>query len=209
MNYNIKDINELRRNIIDELIKEKTKVEDIIINKVNLDSTNNLEIIKSVLCNSEEEILNNKDNRIYTDRIDLYKKYIDLDIHYNIPLNELEVTNLMEEKCVLSEIMDLNNINKNVSGSYHLNVTNSYTVYYLYKLGYKSICLSIELNDKEIELITNKVKVPLEIVNYPIEVMTIKSNILNIEKDKIYKLVSNKNEFEVSFDGKLTHIIYK
>jgi len=32
---------------------------------------------------------------------------------------------------------------------------------------------------------------------------------LNIEKDKIYKLVSNKNEFEVSFDGKLTHIIYK
>ena len=206
---NIKDINELRRNIIDELIKEKTKVEDIIINKVNLDSTNNLEIIKSVLCNSEEEILNNKDNRIYTDKIDLYKKYIDLDIHYNIPLNELEVTNLMEEKCVLSEIMDLNNINKNVSGSYHLNVTNSYTVYYLYKLGYKSICLSIELNDKEIELITNKVKVPLEIVNYPIEVMTIKSNILNIEKDKIYKLVSNKNEFEVSFDGKLTHIIYK
>jgi len=206
---NIKDINELRRNIIDELIKEKTKVEDIIINKVNLDSTNNLEIIKSVLCNSEEEILNNKESRIYTDRIDLYKKYIDLDIHYNIPLNELEVTNLMEEKCVLSEIMDLNNINKNVSGSYHLNVTNSYTVYYLYKLGYKSICLSIELNDKEIELITNKVKVPLEIVNYPIEVMTIKSNILNIEKDKIYKLVSNKNEFEVSFDGKLTHIIYK
>ena len=206
---NIKDINELRRNIIDELIKEKTKLNEMVINEVNFDSTNNFKIIKSVLCNSDEEVLYNKDNRIYTDKLDLYNKYKELNIHYNVPLNELEITNLLEDKCVLSEMMDLNGIDKNVSGSYHLNVTNSYTVYYLYKLGYKSICLSIELDDKEVELITNKVKVPIEIVNYPIEAMTIKSNILNIQKDKIYKLSSNKNEFEVSFDGKLTHIIYK
>lgn len=206
---NIKDINELRRNILDKLIEEKTKLDDIKINEVKLDSYNNLKIFKSVLCNTEEEILNNIDNRIYTDNIDLYNKYKNYDIHYNIPLNELEISPLLEDKCVLNEIMDLNTINKNVSGGYHLNVTNSYTVYYLYKLGYKSICLSIELNDHEIELISNRIKVPMEIVNYPIEAMTIKSNILNLDKDKVYRLVSNKNEFEVSFDGKLTHIIYK
>jgi len=204
---NIKDINELRRNIIDKLIEEKTKLKDIKVNEVKLDSFDNLKIFKSVLCNTEEDILNNIDNRIYTDNKDLYNKYKDYNIYYNLPLNELNIT--LEDKCVLSEIIDLNNTNKEVCGSYHLNVTNSYTVYYLYKLGYKSICLSIELNDREIELITNKVKVPIEIVNYPIEAMTIKSNILNLNKDKVYRLVSNKNEFEVNFDGKLTHIIYK
>ena len=205
---NIKDINELRRNIIEELIKLKTKKNDIRINEVKLDSFDDLKIMKSILCNSEEDIIKNKDSRIYTDNLDLYKKYSNYDIHYNIPLNELELVSKLEDNSIISEIIDLTNVDKNVGGSYHLNVTNSYTAYYLYKLGYKSVCLSIELNESEIDKITNKVKIPYEIVNYPIEAMTIKSNILNLDKNERYRLVSNKNEFEVSFDGKLTHIMY-
>ena len=36
-------------------------------------------------------------------------------------------------------------------GNYTLNVTNIYTAYYLKKLGLNNICLSVELNEYEID----------------------------------------------------------
>ena len=198
----IKEINELRRNIIDKLIEEKTKVKDIIINDVELEKTDNLSVNDIVLCNSKEDIIKNKGKVICTDNIELYKEF--KDIYYNIPLNLLNIK--LEDKCVLSEITSIDK-NKDVISSYHNNVTNSYTAYYLYKLGYKAITLSIELDEQEIDLIKEKVKIPYLIYKSNIEVMTIKDNILNLENNKKYKLVSGNNKFNVYYDGRLTHVL--
>ena len=198
----VKEINELRRNIIDKLIEEKTKVKDIIINDVELEKTDNLSVNDIVLCNSKEDIIKNKGKVICTDNIELYKEF--KDIYYNIPLNLLNIK--LEDKCVLSEITSIDK-NKDVISSYHNNVTNSYTAYYLYKLGYKAITLSIELDEQEIDLIKEKVKIPYLIYKSNIEVMTIKDNILNLENNKKYKLVSENNKFNVYYDGRLTHVL--
>ena len=198
----VKEINELRRNIIDKLIEEKTKVKDIIINDVELEKTDNLSVNDIVLCNSKEDIIKNKGKVICTDNIELYKEF--KDIYYNIPLNLLNIK--LEDKCVLSEITSIDK-NKDVISSYHNNVTNSYTAYYLYKLGYKAITLSIELDEQEIDLIKEKVKIPYLIYKSNIEVMTIKDNILNLENNKKYKLVSGNNKFNVYYDGRLTHVL--
>ena len=37
--------------------------------------------------------------------------------------------------------------------------------------------------------------------------MTIKDNILNLENNKKYKLVSGNNKFNVYYDDRLTHVL--
>ena len=138
------------------------------------------------------------------------KDIIDLDKYEMIERNPFYLKDVLKDKSIVSNLF---RPNTDVIASYHLNVFNSYTAYYLYKLGYKAITLSVELNNIElkdlIESIRNKFgNIPLIIKTKGyVEVMLIKGNILNIDKDTPYTLVNVKNDkFKTYFDGRCTHI---
>ena len=204
---NIKDINELRRNAVSDLmqLRKKSKYEPVI-KEVILEPISGVNKYKEAI-NMVDKIVDGA--RMDTSDLDIYNKYKDNpNVYYVVPLNTLEISKHLQERNVLSEIIDCTSIH--AIGSYHLNVYNSYTAYYLYKLGYKSICLSIELNEYEKQQIIDKLDIPFEVNYGEYEVMMIKGNILNIKENEEYELVNqNKVSFKALYDGVLTHIKYK
>ncbi len=138
------------------------------------------------------------------------KEVIDLDSYGEVERNFFYLKDILKNKSIVSNLF---RPTTNIISSYHLNVYNSYTAYYLYKLGYKAITLSVELNSLELKNLIESIRqkhgnIPLIIKTKGyIEVMLIKGNILNIDKDTSYSLVNVKNDkFKTYFDGKCTHI---
>lgn len=138
------------------------------------------------------------------------KEIIDLESYQEVERNPFYLKDVLKDKSIVSNLF---RPTTNVIASYHLNAFNSYTAYYLYKLGYKAVTLSVELSTLElkslIESIRNKfgnIPIIIKTEGY-VEVMLIKDNILNIDKDTPYTLVNVKNDkFKVYFDGRCTHI---
>ena len=138
------------------------------------------------------------------------KEVIDLDNYREIDRNPFYLKDSLKDKSIVSNLF---RPTTNVIASYHLNVFNSYTAYYLYKLGYKAITLSVEINSLELKNLIESIRkkygnIPIVIKTKGyVEVMLIKGNILNIDKDTPYTLVNVKNDkFKVYFDGCCTHI---
>ena len=138
------------------------------------------------------------------------KEVIDLDNYREIDRNPFYLKDSLKDKSIVSNLF---RPTTNVIASYHLNVFNSYTAYYLYKLGYKAITLSVELNSLELKDLIKSIRkrfgnIPLIIKTKGyVEVMLIKGNVLNIDKDTPYTLVNVKNDkFKTYFDGCCTHI---
>ena len=135
---------------------------------------------------------------------------IDLDSYIEVERNPFYIKDVLKDKSIVSNLF---RPTTDVIASYHLNVFNSYTVYYLYKLGYKGITLSVEFNSLELKDLIESIRkrfgnIPLIIKTKGyVEVMFIKGNILNIDKDTSYTLVNVKNDkFKTYFDGRCTHI---
>ena len=148
-------------------------------------------------------------NEVTFDKINT-KETIDLDSYQEVERNPFNIKEVLNDKSIVS---NLYRPTTDVIASYHLNVFNSYTVYYLYKLGYKAVTLSVELNSLELKDLIKSIRkrfgnIPLIIKTKGyVEVMLIKGNILNIDKDTPYTLVNVKNDkFKTYFDGCCTHI---
>ncbi len=138
------------------------------------------------------------------------KEVIDLDNYREIDRNPFYLKDSLKDKSIVSNLF---RPTTNVIASYHLNVFNSYTAYYLYKLGYKAVTLSVELNSLELKDLIKSIRkrfgnIPLIIKTKGyVEVMLIKGNVLNINKDTPYTLINVKNDkFKTYFDGCCTHI---
>ena len=138
------------------------------------------------------------------------KEVINLDGYWEVERNPFYLNDVLKDKSIVSNLFKPTT---DVIASYHLNVFNSYTTYYLYKLGYKAITLSVELNSLELKDLIESIRkkfgnIPIIIKTKGfVEVMIIKGNILNIDKDNYYTLVNIKNDkFKVYFDGRCTHI---
>ena len=138
------------------------------------------------------------------------KEIIDLDNYKEIDRNPFYLKDVLKDKSIVSNLF---RPTIDVIASYHLNVFNSYTAYYLYKLGYKAITLSVELNNIELKDLIESIRkrfgnIPLIVKTEGyVEVMLIKGNILNINKDTPYTLVNVRNDkFKTYFDGRGTHI---
>ena len=138
------------------------------------------------------------------------KEVINLDGYWEVERNPFYLNDVLKDKSIVSNLF---RPTTDVIASYHLNVFNSYTAYYLYKLGYKAITLSVELNSLELKDLIESIRkkfgnIPIIIKTKGfVEVMIIKGNILNIDKDNYYTLVNIKNDkFKVYFDGRCTHI---
>lgn len=135
---------------------------------------------------------------------------IELDNYGEVERNPFYIKNVLKDKGIVSNLL---RPTTDVIASYHLNAFNSYTAYYLYKLGYKAITLSVELNNIELKGLIESIRkgfgnIPLIIkTKGHVEVMLIKGNILNMDKDTPYTLVNVKNDkFTTYFDGCCTHI---
>ena len=148
-------------------------------------------------------------NKVTFDKINT-KEIIDLEDYQEVERNPFNIKDVLKDKSIVS---NLYKPTTNVVASYHLNVFNSYTAYYLYKLGYKAVTLSVELNNVELKDLIESIRkkhgnIPLVVKTKGyVEVMIIKGNILNIDKDTSYTLVNVKNDkFKTYFDGRCTHI---
>ncbi len=217
----IKELNELRRQLTNELtqIRMNSKKE-VIINNVVLNTINTKKetSLRALVYNEKQLEICNKLSieRIYVATEELYNKYrLQKNIYYKLPrcksnpLDSLKGTNLV------SDYFDFS-LRDDLIGDYGLNVTNIFTAFYLYKLGLKTITLSVEMTEEEIigfiknYTTTFKVEPNIEILGYGyIENMLIKGNLLNIkENDFNYKLEDHqKRSFKVYYDGVNTHIL--
>lgn len=138
----------------------------------------------------------------------------DIDINNYKSIDECQF-DIKERKGIIHEIID--GREKDFIAASSCNITNSYTAYFLSYYGYKGAFLSTELTDYELNYLVSNIKKKTSIKlfvenNINNKVMTIKGNILNIDKSNDYYLVDPKNrKFKVIYDGRLTNIysLYK
>lgn len=217
----IKEINDIRRSLVEKLIYErtlvrnKTIVREVTYTKNNITPTN--KIVASVM--SEEQLkacLKMNISRIYVKDKNLFEKYKEhQSIYYELPRCEFSIQKNLESKTLVSDYFDFKK-GKQLIGSYGLNVFNIYTAHYLYKHGLRTIAISPELSQEEvISFIKDYYE---KFKNYPdieylvygkVENMIIKGNILSLEEnDYNYKLIDNKNRsFPTYYSYGKTHIL--
>lgn len=133
----------------------------------------------------------------------------DIDINNYKSIDECQF-DIKDRKGIIHEIID--GREKDFIAASSCNITNSYTAYFLSYYGYKGVFLSTELTDYELNYLVSNIKKKTSIKlfvenNINNKVMTIKGNILNIDKSNDYYLVDPKNrKFQVIYDGRLTNI---
>ena len=132
-------------------------------------------------------------------------------VYFGVKRCSFDLKQTLKEKNLLS---DYGMFSTNVYGNYPLNVTNIYTAYYLQKIGYLGITLSVELTDYEIKQFFYLYQTvfhnsfPFEVFSYGrVENMIIKGNILSLKKGNYYLEDDKKRCFPVYYDGTLTHIL--
>ena len=145
---NIKDINELRRNVIDELNRKRLEIKPYVEGIYSIDvpdfkkeSNINYKVSNIEVYNKLKDYHN-----VYVDDLDLYNK-IDNSI-YILPRVLCEYDHY--DRVEVSELGGLNQY-KNVSTSPYMNAVNSYTVAFLHSLGASMVTLSYEMDYDRVE----------------------------------------------------------
>jgi len=215
----IKELNELRRKAVSELIEKRSYSKKEVVKKnvtfkeLNVCSGNYL------VCSirNEEQLktcLELGIKRIYVNDLDLYKKYSDNEsIYYMLNRNVFSIEDKLLKRNIISEYLDFSN--KNLIGNYTLNVYNIYTAYYLLENGLLNIPVSVELNSNEVVNLYNnfiekfKFIPPLEVLSYGrVENMIIKGNILSLDSNYNYDLLDKRKRcFKAYYSNGLTHIL--
>jgi putative protease len=187
----IKEINELRRSIINELIEKRRNINyDHPINDLTQD---NINIIKTktinILVRNEDQLKAAIDmhmDNIYVVDASLYYKYKDNNhIYYRIPRVVLKHNDYQNTNLLVSELGGINKFphNNNVVSDSYLNIVNSKSALFFHGLGVKMITLSPELDFERIKLLPSKLN--LELIIYGrIELMIMKYCPLNMLVNK-------------------------
>ncbi len=155
----IKDLNELRRMVIEELISTReNKGPTIVIKeedkqeKITKDETLRI----NALVRNEQQLLTclaNDISLIYTDDRELYKKYRErTNIYLRLPRVLLQHPDLQKERLVVTEIGSVlkYSANNEVIADYTLNVTNDNSVRLLEKNNIKMVTLSPEITPERL-----------------------------------------------------------
>lgn len=208
----LSNINELRRECITKLdtlrcsYQRKGKRE-VSFQQLNIKSTN----YKTIIVDDEKSLLKYLSyNRIYTKDLQLFNKYKE-----NKNIYFIERRNCFNNKIIKKSLIGEYRTPNNSISDYSFNVANIYSVYYLLKLGYLCVTLSVELTPLEITSLLNKFKKVFSfspnvevVVHDKVELMLIKGNILELTPNKEYTLVdSKKRTYPIYFDGITTHIL--
>ena len=199
----LKELNDLRRELVEKLIELKISVPSKVINNIDIkDSKKTNKPLKiSVLVRNEEQLLSCLENNIdyiYISDISLFNKYKD---YQNIYLRlDRVINNFIDYKGKNLLICELGSLNKyrldnNVITDYYLNVNNNYSVKFLEKLGVNRICLSPEI--KEFSYINSNIDIEM-IIYGRLELMITKYCPLNMllnQDNKKCNLCLNKDKY--------------
>lgn len=217
----IKEINELRRALVEELIAARTSMPyEAIVKDVKFElSSKKYQTGFSAEVFQEEQVDICRKlgfQRIYVSDFDLYQKYrADDSIYLKLPRCLYQIDHLVKEHTLVRDYMDFS-LQDTLVGDYTLNVTNVYTAYYLYKLGLFALTLSVELSQEEITKFIQRFYQMfsfypnIEFVGYGrVENMIIKGNILDLKTSSyLYHLEDLRgHHFPVYFDGDRTILL--
>ena len=225
---NLKNLNEIRREAIDKLIKiRETKEVEYIKNTYqdeNNNISNNSNIYLNVLVRNEDQLkvcLDNNVNDIYITNYELYKKYK----HYPNTYYRLDrvINNYQyfkDERLLVGELGSIHKYSKDntLIGDYYLNITNHHSVNFLKDHNIKRITLSVELDEYKIKDIS-KYSNQTELIIYGrLELMVMKycplKKCLNYCKncknnnDKFYLEDKFGNRSPLIRNNCLTHIMH-
>ena len=216
----IKELNELRRALIEKLI-EKRENKEISFQKniVNFKEVPRHEKFGiTALVKTEEQLnkcLDKKISRIYVTNKSLYDKYKNItNVYLKLPRCSRNPKKFEVENNLISDYYEYQK-DKNYIADYTMNVSNIYTIYYLSKYNLSYITPSVELTESELKNMIRKYNdkfkaLPnIEIFAYgKVENMLIKGNILQLDNYSDVKLIDFKNrKFPVFYDGESTHIL--
>lgn len=219
----LKEINNIKRELINELIEKLTTPKPIIIKKAKEEKVNQ-RLTKSInfLVRNEEQLktLLTKNVNIYTEDYLLYKKYKNNNIYYKTPRVNNNYINLSNENILCSELGAINKYkdNNNIISDIYLNIKNINSINLLIKNNVNKIGLSTELEEKDIEIIMNEYKKSnktpnLEILIYgKIELMIMKycpiNKLLN-ENNKTCNLCKQNNYYLEDRNKEKYQLIHK
>ena len=218
----IKELNDLRRTLTNSLMTKRMEINVNFVAKNEplqaLSIKQQPKVISAYITNLEQQDACRRIalKRIYTSSEALFNqsKIYD-DNYFKVPRCKRNTVDNLKNKNLVSDYYDFT-IKPGAIGNYPLNVTNIYTMYYLYRYGLETITPSVELSDEDTLKMINlfkqtfQVEPNVEVFAYGrVENMVIKGNILNIEKDDYsYVLIDSKERrFPVFFDGVSTHIL--
>lgn len=218
---NMKSLNEVRRLLIDNLIKERTKIK---VNKTNINTkidfieekNYNYEI--SVLARTRKQVkaaLDSKIDRIYVDSA-LYEEYKNMNnIYLRLPRVNKEY-NYNAKNILVTELGGIHKYNDNkhnIISDYYLNIVNNHSIKYLIDHNVHRITLSPEIDYHNLD---DLLKDKIELIIYGrLELMLTKScPIKEIElcpckkEDKYYLEDIHNNRYPVLHENCLTHIMH-
>lgn len=197
----IKEINNIKRILIEKLIKEIIETKEIkIINQEEIENKQEITNRYSFLVRNEEQIktLINKDVDIYIENYLLYKKYKQKNVYYRTPRVNNNHIDLNNENILCTELGAVNKYNKNnnLITDIYLNIINSKSINILKNKNIKKIGLSPEIKEEDLEKINKKLQSNLELLIYgKIELMIMKYCLLN-------KLINKSNKCNVCINKK-------
>lgn len=217
----LKELNELRRKLVQKLTLERTKVNRLLPhikhNNQRKKTTNSININALVTNENQLKFLLDKVNKIYTDDYNLYLKYKNQNVYFKTNRTPTNLQELSNENLLLTELGAVNKYSKNNNciSDYFLNIVNSYSVNFLENKGIKTITLSPELSMNQIlEIVkyTNNVEI---IIYGTLELMVMNHCIIsmndkcpNCKQDKYY-LKNKQNElFPIITKNCKTHIMH-
>lgn len=217
----LRELNELRRELVDKLIKARTSINRSL---PNFDikpiyHIHNDGFRINVLVRTEEQmkaVLKSNINNIYTDDYKLYLKYKGDNVFFRTDRTIYDLPDYKNENLLLTELGGVNKYSDdNCITDYFLNVVNSYSVSFLEKLGLSLITLSPELSIsqlKDILKFNNNVEViiygTLELMVMNHCLISMNDNCPNCKKNNYY-LKNKYNElFPILTKNCKTHIMH-
>jgi len=220
--FPISSLNECRRSLTTQLMNARMNFAGTSYVKKNvlfeMKSNSFTKILEKVHClvfNKEQlEVCLKYDVDIYVQDENLYLEYQNQEnVYYMVPECLFQISDSLKKHNVVADY--LSSFTDSMIGNYGLNVMNIYTAYYLYKLGIKSLCLSVELDEKECSQFVQEYaekfgEVPFIVLSYGrVENMIIKGNILHLNMNSYhYSLKDSRGRvFPVYYDGRVTHIL--
>ena len=218
---NMKSLNEVRRLLIDNLIKERTKIK---VNKTNINTkidfieekNYNYEI--SVLARTRKQVkaaLDSKIDRIYVDSA-LYEEYKNMNnIYLRLPRVNKEY-NYNAKNILVTELGGIHKYNDNkhnIVSDYYLNIVNNHSIKYLIDHNVHRITLSPEIDCHNLD---DLLKDKIELIIYGrLELMLTKScPIKEIglcpckKEDKYFLEDIHNNRYPILHENCLTHIMH-
>ena len=209
---NLKELNELRRNAVEQLTnkREGTPISEKQINIKEYPYKTASKPKISILTRNEDQLklaISNNIDIIYTTEENLYNKYKQNKNIYLRLDRVLETHKEYKQENILctefGSIVKYGNEN-NIRTDYYLNAANDHTISKYLGLNSKSVTISIEADNLQINEIKNKEQSELIIYGYP-ESMIIKNNIFNIRDEKTYLKDLKGNKYKVIYKN-FTHI---